>query len=84
MKKIRLLRYLNHRLSNSKFLIGMNAHALRDWFRIRCRKTAPREIRDMAMLKLCKETALDLFEDDGHNCVRLCYCSENNIQRSDL
>ncbi|MFW5991885.1 MAG: FAD-dependent thymidylate synthase, partial [Halanaerobiaceae bacterium] len=59
------LRYIKPQATEFKALIGMNAHALRDWFRIRCCRNAQHEIRDMAnkMLKLCKEAAPDLFED---------------------
>ena len=79
------LRYLKPQATEFKAIIGMNAHALRDWFRIRCCKNAQEEIRDMAMkmLRLCKETAPDLFEDAGPNCVRLGYCPENELQHPD-
>lgn len=79
------LRYLKPQATEFKALIGMNAHALRDWFRIRCCKNAQAEIRDMAMkmLKLCRENAPDLFEDAGPNCVRLGYCPENDFQHKD-
>lgn len=79
------LRYVKPQATEFKALIGMNAHALRDWFRIRCCKNAQQEIRDMAtkMLKLCKDVAPDLFEDAGPNCVRLGYCPENEMQNKD-
>ncbi|MEJ6949602.1 FAD-dependent thymidylate synthase [Natronospora cellulosivora (SeqCode)] len=79
------LRYLKPQATEFKALIGMNAHALRDWFRIRCCKNAQKEIRDMAnkMLKLCKKTAPDIFEDAGPNCIRLGYCPENTMQHED-
>ncbi len=79
------LRYLKPQATEFKALIGMNAHALRDWFRIRCCKNAQVEIRDMAnkMLKICKRAAPDLFEDAGPNCVRLGYCPENELQHPD-
>ena len=79
------LRYLKPQATEFKALIGMNAHALRDWFRIRCCKNAQLEIRDLAgkMLKLCREAAPDLFADAGPNCVRLGYCPENNMQHDD-
>ena len=79
------LRYLKPQATEFKALLGMNAHALRDWFRIRCCKNAQLEIRDLAnkMLRLCKETAPDLFADAGPNCVRLGYCPENNMQHDD-
>ncbi|AZO96564.1 FAD-dependent thymidylate synthase [Halocella sp. SP3-1] len=79
------LRYVKPQATEFKALIGMNAHALRDWFRIRCCKNAQREIRDLAlkMLNLCKESAPDLFADAGPNCVRLGYCPENELQHED-
>ena len=45
----------------------MNAHALLDWFKIRCCMNAQAEIRDLAnkMLRLCKEAAPALFEGAG-------------------
>ena len=42
------LRYLKPQATEFKALIGMNAHALLDWFKIRCCKNAQAEIRDMA------------------------------------
>ncbi|MFW6007745.1 MAG: FAD-dependent thymidylate synthase [archaeon] len=76
------LRYLKPQATEFKAIIGMNAHALRDWFKIRCCKNAQKEIRDLAnkMLKLCKEAAPDLFEDAGSSCIRLKYCPENKYQ----
>lgn len=79
------LRYIKPQATEFKALIGMNAHALRDWFRIRCCRNAQTEIRDLAnkMLKICKDTAPDLFSDAGPNCVRLGYCPENKMQHPD-
>ena len=79
------LRYLKPQATEFKAVVGMNAHALRDWFRIRCCKNAQTEIRDMAnkMFKICKEVTPELFEDAGPNCVRLGYCPENDLQHSD-
>jgi thymidylate synthase (FAD) len=76
------LRYLKPQATEFKALIGMNAHALKDWFQIRCCMNAADEIRDMAykMLNLCKEVAPDLFVDAGRNCFVLGYCPENNRQ----
>ena len=76
------LRYLKPQATEFKGIIGMNAHALRDWFRIRCCLNAQEEIRDMAnkMLRLCKKAAPSLFEDAGANCVRMGYCPENDFQ----
>ncbi len=40
------LRYLKPQATSFRALIGMNAHALTDWFAIRCCKNAQTEIRD--------------------------------------
>lgn len=79
------LRYIKPQATEFKALIGMNAHALRDWLRIRCCKNAQGEIRDLAnkMLRLCRKAAPDLFADAGPNCVRLGYCPENELQHPD-
>lgn len=79
------LRYLKPQATEFKALVGMNARALRDWFRIRCCKNAQHGIRDMAnkMLKQCKDAAPDLFKDAGPNCARLGYCPENEYQHKD-
>ena len=76
------LRYLKPQATEFKALIGMNAHALLDWFKIRCCMNAQREIRDLAMkmLRLCKEAAPALFEDAGASCISLGYCPENEFQ----
>lgn len=76
------LRYLKPQATTCKAIIGMNAHALMDWFRIRCCKNAQAEIRDLAfkMLRLCKEAAPDLFKDAGPSCKVLGYCPENKYQ----
>ena len=76
------LRYLKPQATEFKALIGMNAHALLDWFKIRCCMNAQAEIRDLAnkMLRLCKEAAPALFEDAGASCISLGYCPENEFQ----
>lgn len=76
------LRYMKPQGTEFKGIIGMNAHALRDWFQIRCCNNAQFEIRDLAkkMLKLCKEVAPDLFENAGASCKSLGYCPENRLQ----
>ena len=76
------LRYVKPQATEFKALVGMNAHALMDWFKIRCCKNAQEEIRDLAwkMLRLCKEAAPDLFRDAGPSCVQLGYCPENDFQ----
>lgn len=79
------LRYLKPQATEFKAIVGMNAHALIDWFKIRCCKNAQAEIRDMAwkMLKICKEVAPALFEHAGPSCVALGYCPENDFQNKD-
>lgn len=76
------LRYVKPQATEFKALIGMNAHALLDWFAIRLCQNAQDEIRDLAqkMCALCKEAAPDLFENAGPNCVQLGYCPENTRQ----
>ena len=76
------LRYLKPQATEFKGIIGMNAHALLDWFKIRCCKNAQSEIRDMAnkMLALCKEASPDLFAGAGPSCVSLGYCPEGSFQ----
>lgn len=76
------LRYLKPQATVFKAIIGMNAHALLDWFAIRCCKNAQAEIRDLAnkMLALCRKAAPDLFVNAGPNCRQLGYCPENRLQ----
>ena len=76
------LRYLKPQATEFKAIIGMNAHALLDWFKIRTCMNAQAEIRDLAvkMMKICKEVSPDLFKDAGPSCVALGYCPENNFQ----
>ena len=76
------LRYLKPQATEFKGIIGMNAHALLDWFKIRCCKNAQSEIRDMAtkMLALCKEASPDLFAGAGASCLSLGYCPEGTFQ----
>lgn len=78
------LRYLKPQATEFKGIIGMNAHALHDWFAIRCCRNAQHEIRDLAwkMLRLCKKAAPDLFEGAGPSCVQLGYCPENKMQNA--
>jgi len=79
------LRYLKPQATEFKALVGMNARSWRDWWKIRCCRNAQTEIRDMAnkTLRICKDTAPDLFEDAGPNCVRMGYCPENKMQHED-
>lgn len=76
------LRYLKPQATVFKAIIGMNAHALLDWFAIRSCLNAQEEIRDLAskMLSLCRNAAPDLFETAGPSCVQLGYCPENERQ----
>ena len=78
------IRYYKPQATEFKAIIGMNAHALYDWFAIRCCRNAQLEIRDMAykMLALCRKAAPDLFANAGPNCVRLGYCPENQRQHA--
>ena len=78
------LRYLKPQATEFRAIIGMNAHALRDWFAIRCCQNAQREIRDMAnkMLHLCQDTAPDLFAGAGPSCAVLGYCPESERQNA--
>lgn len=73
------LRYMKPEGTEFKAIIGMNAHALLDWFKIRCCRCAQTEIRDLAwkMLKLCRQASPDLFVKAGPSCVSLGYCPEN-------
>ena len=78
------LRYMKPQATEFKGISGMNAHALLDWFAIRCCRNAQHEIRDLAtkMMKLCKQAAPDLFRDAGPSCVQLGYCPENKAQNA--
>lgn len=79
------LRYLKPQATEFKAIIGMNAHALMDWFMIRLCKNAQTEIRDLAlkMFVLCRKAAPDLFAKAGPSCVVLGYCPENRMQNKD-
>lgn len=76
------LRYMKPQATEFKAIIGMNAHALHDWFSIRCCLNAQEEIRDLAtkMLRLCRNVAPDLFQNSGASCLQLGYCPENKAQ----
>lgn len=78
------LRYLKPQATVFKAIIGMNAHALLDWFAIRCCLNAQAEIRDLAgkMLQLCRQAAPDLFAQAGPSCVQMGYCPENKLQNT--
>ena len=76
------LRYLKPQATEFKAIVKMNAHALHDWFSIRCCQNAQHEIRDLAhkMLTLCKNATPDLFKGAGPSCQQLGYCPENYRQ----
>lgn len=76
------LRYMKPQGTAFKAIIGMNAHALLDWFKIRTCMNAQTEIRDLAtkMMNLCKEKSPDLFENAGPSCKVLGYCPEDARQ----
>lgn len=76
------VRYWKPQATEFKAIIGMNAHALLDWFAIRCCRNAQQEIRHLAMTMrlLCMDAAPDLFVNSGPSCVRLGYCPENERQ----
>lgn len=76
------LRYMKPQATEFKALVMMNAHALRDWFKIRCCENAQEEIRDLAnkMLNLCKQASPDVFKLAGANCKELGYCPEGRLQ----
>lgn len=76
------LRYLKPQATEFKAIIGMNAHALIEWFAIRCCQNAQAEIRDLAwkMLRLCRGVAPDLFTAAGPSCTQIGYCPENDRQ----
>lgn len=78
------LRYIKPQGTEWKGIIAMNAHALMDWFKIRCCMNAQHEIRELAnqMLKLVKEVSPALFENAGPSCKVLGYCPENEYQHA--
>jgi len=79
------LRYMKPQATEFRAIVGMNAHGLLDWFKIRLCKNAQDEIRDMAqrMFSLCKAAAPDLFKYAGPSCGVLGYCPEDNMMHPD-
>lgn len=73
------LRYMKPQGTEFRACIKMNASGLRDWFKIRCCNRAQAEIRHLAreIMRLCKESAPELFEDAGPSCKVLGYCPES-------
>lgn len=76
------LRYMKPQATAFRAIIGMDAHALMDWFKIRTCMKAQTEIRDLAirMLNICKDSNGELFKDAGPSCKGLGYCPENKRQ----
>ena len=76
------LRYMKPQATECKAIVGMNAHALMDFFNLRCCKNASEELQDMArkMLRICKECSPDVFKDAGPNCMKYGYCPEGKYQ----
>lgn len=76
------LRYAKPQGTEFKGLIAMNAHALLDWFKIRCCLNAQDEINSLAtkMCLLAKKKSPSLFKKAGASCVCLGYCPENEYQ----
>ena len=79
------LRYMKPQATQWQGIIGINAHGLRDWLKIRMCKNAQAEIRDLAtkMFKLAKEAAPELMEGAGPSCVHYGYCPEGKYQHPD-
>lgn len=72
-------RFLKPLGTSFKAMIGMNTHALMDWFKIRMCNRAQSEIRDMAtkMYNLCFDEQPDVFKFAGPSCKVLGYCPES-------
>ena len=64
--------------SKTKILVGMNSHALLDWFKERCCSTAQWEIRAVAnmMLKRAQEVDPTVFASAGPKCCYTGVCNE--------
>lgn len=76
------LRYLKPQGTTFRGIIGMNAHALHDFFGQRMCMRAQAELRSMAtqMYELVSAVAPDLFANAGPKCFKLGYCPENEKQ----
>jgi thymidylate synthase (FAD) len=68
--------------SKTKILVGMNTHALLDFFKERTCNTAQWEIRDVAkkMLMICKEYDPEVFEGAGPKCNYTNVCNEPKVK----
>jgi len=64
-------RYITPQAVPTSLIVTMNARELRHFFSLRCCNRAQWEIRYLAdeMLKLCKQTAPEIFRDAGPGCV---------------
>lgn len=64
-------RYFTPQAITTDLVMTMNARELRHFFSLRCCNRAQWEIRHLAddMLKLCKQTAPEIFRDAGPGCV---------------
>jgi len=76
------LRYMKPQATAFRAIIGMNAHSLLDWFKIRACMNAQTEIRDLAIkiMEICIDADPVLFKDAGPSCKGLGYCPENSRQ----
>lgn len=65
-------RFILPNACTTSIVVTMNARSLMNFFTHRCCNRAQWEIRDVAMqmLKLCKETAPELFKKAGPSCIR--------------
>ena len=65
----------------TKIVVTMNVRSLFNFFRHRCCNRAQWEIRDVAneMLRLCRETAPNVFGCAGPSCVMTGKCPEGKM-----
>jgi len=72
-------RYILPNATTTQLIVTMNAHALIDFFALRCCTRAQWEIRELAnkMLKEVKKVAPNLFRNAGAFCDFYGYCPEN-------
>ncbi|MHA1302837.1 MAG: FAD-dependent thymidylate synthase [Candidatus Heimdallarchaeaceae archaeon] len=72
-------RYILPNATTTQLIVSMNAHALIDFFAMRCCTRSQWEIRKLAcsMLKEVKEVAPTIFENAGAYCDFYGYCPEN-------
>lgn len=74
-------RFILPNAAETKIIVTMNARSLKNFFIHRCCNRAQWEIRNLAdeMLKLCRNSAPDLFNRIGPNCYHLGYCTEGEM-----